>query len=151
MWMMAEAITYGMARRAGRPVTASTEPPTAIAAMPIQAKAMRRSVTCLAMAFQQACSAPAPMTAAMTAGVSRGSIRAPPALPACGHADVSPQGLRLAGHIGRLRVGRDLALPRCNGECAAKYRTHIISVHGWLPSRTWRNAAFRGRRRDGRN
>ena len=69
-WMTAEVIAKPIAARYGRPVTMSPIPPQTVDATPSQANAMSRSSTCLTMAFQVACNAPAPMTIATTSGVS---------------------------------------------------------------------------------
>src|SRR5271165_6861974 len=47
----------------------SPSPPATVEAIPIQANAINRSSTCLAIAFQVACKAPAPMTIATINGV----------------------------------------------------------------------------------
>jgi hypothetical protein len=62
MWIKAEATANGTAAPRGRPVSASTAAPPRVDAIPIRANAAIRSSRYLAMAFQIACSAPAPIT-----------------------------------------------------------------------------------------
>jgi hypothetical protein len=64
MWIAADTAAKPIAARYGRPVTASTRPPPAVEATPISANTTSLSTRYLAIAFQIACSAPAPMTIA---------------------------------------------------------------------------------------
>ena len=62
MWIAADSTANPIDARYGSPVMASPRPPPTVEATPIRANTTSRSSRYLAMAFQTACSAPAPIT-----------------------------------------------------------------------------------------